>query len=148
MPAKRQSKKAGSHSVDLGNQSAFDLKSDSTKSGLLSNGAGHDADEKLGAQTLNGGERVSELSTKDIKAIALLVVLCELQTWLLDRRCLRPDHPVIPSFNAMQICCKEYQSDWPLVPCHSYSKLDCRTAISVSLCSPPIHTLSSCYGAL
>jgi hypothetical protein len=77
MPSKRQSKQAGSHSIDLGNQNAHDLQSDSTKSGLLSNGAGYDVDEDKKAEKLQETEKATELSSSDVKAIALLVVLCK-----------------------------------------------------------------------
>ncbi|UZJ56758.1 hypothetical protein CBS101457_006078 [Exobasidium rhododendri] len=81
MPAKRQSKQAGSHSVDLGNQTDVDYKVDATRSGLLSNGAGYDVKADLGLEKKEAGreEKAAELSTKDMKAIALLVVLYLLQ---------------------------------------------------------------------
>lgn len=70
MPSRRQSKQPASHSIDLGNQSADDAGLGLTMSPMLSNGGNEKAKEE---------DKAGELSASDVKAIALLVVLCE---WL------------------------------------------------------------------
>lgn len=83
MPSKRLSRQPSSHSIDLGNQGFNEKDPDSTKSGLLSNGSGfqdHDEARGGGSLALDDGrkEKPSELSKSDVRAIALLVVLCKL----------------------------------------------------------------------
>lgn len=80
MPSKRLSRQPSLHSIDLGNQCLDEKKLDSTKSGLLSNDSGfQDHDEARGGLALDDGkkEKPAELSKSDVRAIALLVVLCE-----------------------------------------------------------------------
>jgi hypothetical protein len=72
MPPRRQ---PASHSIDLGSQSSKDSKFDSTRSGLLSNGVGYDDSNDNG--NVKQREKAAELSSGDMKAIALLVVLCK-----------------------------------------------------------------------
>lgn len=87
---KRLSNKPNSHSIDLGNQGEVGQALDETKSELISNGSSYntkDKDEARGMLHEGGGKSPSnELSSSDVKAIALLVVLCESRTLTYQKR--------------------------------------------------------------
>lgn len=80
MPARRSGKQSGSHSIDLGDENGYSASAASTKSQLISNGNSYEMQGNDERDHLLNGEAVktsNELSSSDIKAIVLLVVLCE-----------------------------------------------------------------------
>jgi hypothetical protein len=135
---KRLSRQPSSHSIDLGNQGNAQQPLDTFKSELVSNGAGYDSKDEARGMLHEGKSTSGELSRSDVKAIALLVVLCE---------CL----PAIQARIRLtllidQICFRGYQSDWHSGQCPFCSRRGYHTATLASSCSLHIPTLSSFSG--
>ena len=81
------------------------------------------------------------LSTRDQRAIALLVMLCKCQISPAEGPRAGADHCV-----RVQTSCKASQSGWRSGPSHSSCAPSCPTPRSASSPSAPTHTLSSCCG--